>query len=290
MRPLAADCALVGLCVLALGCSAAGPAATVSSAVEWGTLSSSPLIVGRDGAATAQLWGQEVWLFGDTFLSVSNAEGQNFISNTFSISAASVDAGLTLADRLDDAGAPEALIVPTAAEAAFDLSHQSLLDSGCEQSPCGGRFATWPSAGVFDPDDGGTALVFYQLISAAPGADDFQGIGQGLAIWSDFDGLPLRPVLNLCDGGSPTALFCADEPAYGEGAALVGGGIYNFACPQSGFDYPCQLARVSIAQALDKTAWQYWDGAAWSADLSRSKSLFDGAPILSFFIDTHIGQ
>jgi hypothetical protein len=277
------------------GCNAPSPTVQVATAVEIGELHASSLVVGRDGAATVEAFGQEVWLFGDTFLSVQNVQGFNFVSNTFATSAFT-DAGgvlsIGLLDRLDGAGAPDELLFPTATELAFDLAHVSFPDGGCSASPCDGRFATWPTAAVFDPNagDGGAALVFYQLISAAPGSFNFSGIGQGVALWSDFNALPTRPELDLCDGGPTTALFCASEPGYGMAAVLVDGGVFAFACEQSGLSYPCQLASVPFAQALDKGAWQFWDGSAWSSNLTAAQTLFDGAPILSVFFNGYAGQ
>jgi hypothetical protein len=261
----------------------------VASAVEIGTLQSSKLVVGRDGAATVNVWGHEVWLFGDTFLSVNNVDGTSFVSNTFATSATTVpDAGLVLQDRLDDAGAPDEILEPTSSEEAFDVAHRGLPDGGCKETPCGGRYATWPSAAVFSPDAGGSALVFYQLISAAPGSFNFSGIGQGIGVWSQFSELAARPTPNACDGGPPTALFCASEPAFGEGAALVSGLVYTFACNQNGFDFPCELARVPFDQALDKSAWQFWNGSAWSNELRAATNLFNGAPIMSFFWNDYV--
>jgi hypothetical protein len=261
------------------------------NAVEVGTLHPSSLITGRDGGETVLAWGHEVWIFGDTFLTVKNVDGTSFVSNTFATSPSTVpEGGIPLADRLDEAGAPDELLRPTAAEEAYDVAHRMLPDGGCEASPCGGRFATWPSAAVFAPDAGGSALVFYSIVSAAPGAFNFQGIGAGVATWSSFASLPSRPAPALCDGGPPTALFCASDPGYGEGAALVDGSVYTFACTKNGLAFNCQLGRVPYAQATARSAWQFWTGSAWSSDMGSSVTLFNGAPILSFFFDPFIGQ
>ena len=255
----------------------------MASAAEIGTLTASSSIVGRDGASTALVWGHEVWMFGDTFLALANAEGMNFVSNTFATSAASVtDAGITLVDRLDDVGAPSEILWPTPSELAYDVAHESAPDGSCDEQPCGGRYATWPGATVFDPSDGGTALVFYGLVSAAPGSFNFEGIGSGIAVWTDFDASPARPAPGVCDGGPPTALFCASEPGYGSGAALVDGFVYTFACTKDGFGYPCQLGRVPFARALDRSAWSYWDGATWASDYGSSAVLFVGGLNVSF--------
>jgi hypothetical protein len=284
--------ALVGLVGLAGGCQFHPPAATVASAAEVGTLTQSPRIVGRDGPASTVAWGHAVWTFGDTFLSVVDDEGTNFVSNTLATSQTELptaDAGsLALADRLDDAGAPDQFLQPTTDEEAYDLAHRSLPDGGCSESPCGGRWATWPATTVFDPTDGGTALTFYSLITAAPGNFNFSGVGQSIAVWRDFNDFPTRPEPGGCPP-SPTLLFCADEPAFGVFAAEVDGGLFAFGCSRSGLSFPCQLGTVPFARALERSAWSYWDGKAWSSDLAAAQTLFDGASIGGLFFDAHVG-
>jgi hypothetical protein len=273
--------------LLITACSSGPPPGVhVLDAGEIGTLTQSSLIVGRDGAQSGLAFGHEVWTFGDTFLSLDNAAGYNFVSNTFATSDVQLsDGGLVLADRLDDAGAPDELLQPTADEAAYDLAHKSFADGGCAEMPCGGRWATWPGAPVFEPDSG-TAVIFYGLISAAPGDFNFHGVGQGLAVWTDYASLPERPEPNVCPG-FPTLLFCQDEPGFGEAAVILDGDLYAFACERSSLSFPCQLGRVPFSQALTRSAWQFWDGTAWTADLSAAQPLFDGAPIMGVFFDDH---
>jgi hypothetical protein len=254
----------------------------VIDAGEIGTLTQSSLILGRDGAQSGVCWGHEVWTFGDTFMSVANSRGESFVSNTFATSTTSLDdGGLVLADRLDDAGAPSGLLQPTADEAAYNLAHRSFPDGGCGESPCDGRWATWPGAPIFEPDSG-TAVIFYGLISAAPGDFNFHGVGQGLAVWNDFASLAERPEPNVCPD-YPTLLFCQDEPSFGEAATLIDGDLYAFACPSN----HCQLGRVPFGQAQSRSAWQYWTGSDWSSDLSASQALFDAAPIMDVYFDDH---
>ncbi|MBS2031709.1 MAG: DUF4185 domain-containing protein [Deltaproteobacteria bacterium] len=279
----------LALAVLVLAACSRGPAGKVAKVEELGALQQSPLIVGRDGAETARVWGQEVWAFGDTFLSVPNAQGFNFVSNTFSISATAViDGGLALADRLDDAGAPLSLFQPTSDELAVDLAHQQLPDGGCLETPCGQRWATWPGAIVFDAD-AGTALAFYGLVTAAPGDFNFQGVGQSMAMWSSFDALPTRPAFNVC-ADQPMALFCQDEPSFGSAAVEQDGFIFAFGCNKRGFNWPCKLARVPFAQAQQRSAWQFWNGSDWSSKLGDAAEVFDGASILNVSFNAHLGQ
>ena len=232
---------------MSASCSA-GPDATVLSARELATVGQSALVVGRDGGQSALVGGRQVWTFGDTFLTLPNSDGTSLISNSFAIGPGAVgDGGVALVDRLDDAGAPDELLRPTAEELAYDRSHQALADGGCAEQPCGGRWATWPGAMVSSPD-AGSALIFYFLETAAPGDFNFQPAGQSLAVWSDFGALPTRPEPAMCGtAANPTLLFCADEPGFGAAAALVDSTIYAFGCETHGLGFDCKLAQVPFA-------------------------------------------
>jgi hypothetical protein len=277
---------LVALAALA---ACGGPSIAVESAREVGTLGQSSRVVGRDGAYSAKAWGQNVWDFGDTFLSVSDAEGFNFVSNTLATSApAIIDGGLVLLDRLDDAGAPSELLFPTPEELSYDDDHRMFPDGGCLVMPCGGRWATWPGSIAYDPESQ-TAIVFYGLLTAAPGDFNFTQVGQSLALWSDFAILPERPVPGVCPG-QPMALFCNDEPEFGNAAAVVDGMVYAFGCQQSLIGYPCDLARAPVTQAARRTAWEFWDGNGFSPDVTDLQSLFDGASIMQVFWNDYADQ
>jgi len=280
-------CIAWALVSLLVGCTSRPPGASVLDAGEVGTLTQSARIVGRDGATSARLFGQEIWAFGDTFLAVKNAQGTSFVSNTFATSAGQVtDGGLTLLDRLDDAGAPDQLVQPTPDELAFDQAHQAFPDGGCGALPCGGRFATWPGAMVFDAD-GGRALIFYGLIAAAPGDFNFHAVGQSIAVWNDFASLPYRPTSSLCPD-SPTLLFCQNETAFGASAVIVGGDLYAFGCNQAGLGFDCQLGRVPLESALIRSTWTFWTGSGWSVNSSDATTVFNGSSIMGVFFDAHV--
>lgn len=264
------------------GCAGRPPAVQVTGSREIGIVGQSALIVGRDGGWGVRLWDHEVFLFGDTFVSKADVDGSSFHSNSFSFTDDTNAAdGITgLADRLDPAGSPQPLITPTADDAAFIAAHRG---DNCAQKPCGARWATWPGATVFDPG-GHRALISYGLIYAEPGAFNFHGVGQSLAVWSDFSQQAVRPVAGRCQD-HPTLLFCQDEPAWGSAMVVQGDQLFAFACPGN----QCMLARVPLSQALDRSAWQAWDGSAWQPSLTAAQSLFAGAPILRVFFNQHAG-
>lgn len=252
-----------------------------------GTLEKMPGVQGRDGAVSALLWGRSVWDFGDTVLDVNDVNGENWHHNSFAYTS-DLDArdGLTgFEQRTDDAGAPVYFVAPTDDEWAFNRAH---LGDNCAEPPCGARWAVWPGTMVFD-EARERALIFYSLISAAPGDFNFHGVGNSVAVWNAFDALPERPVVSP-DAEHPTLLFGEDDPPWGTGATVVDGDVYVFGCGEkdAGLAPPCRLARVALESVTDRGAWRFFDGSEWSADQSRAAVLFTGAPTVTLSFNQHL--
>jgi hypothetical protein len=250
----------------AAACSAAHPPSlAVMSSTEIGTLQQSDLIVGRDGGWGVNAFGQEVFVFGDSFVTKADATGSSFHSNSYSFTddLVAADGIGPLADRVDALGSPIPLVPPTTDEAQYNADH---FGDSCAVQPCGARWALWAGASVWDAA-GGRALISYGLIDAKPGAWNFSEVGQGLAVWSAFDQQAARPVGTACPA-HPTLLFC-DGDDWADALVLDGGYVYGFACPSEG----CKLARVPVDSATDPSAWQGWDGAAYGP-LAGAKPLF----------------
>jgi hypothetical protein len=278
--------------LLVLGAAAASacedPAdATVASAEEVFVLEQSDAIQGRDGGGSGVVWdGWSVWAYGDTVLDVPDVEGETWHHNSFSMTE-DLDAsdGITgFEEPLDAVGAPGYFVAPTPEEADFNAAHRG---DAC-QEPCGARWAVWPGEPVFD-EARSRALVFYGLIYAEPGDFNFHGVGESIAIWSSLDEAPARP--EVTPGAEhPTLLFSEGEPAYGLGATILDDALHSFACGGEGFDSPCTLARVPLDDALERDAWEYWDGDGWSGDLASAEPLFDGAPIMTVSFNAHLDR
>jgi len=273
--------------VLLVGALACGtpPAAQVQSATEAGTVAQSTLIIGRDGGRSGLLWGLSVWLFGDTFSSVPDAEGQTLHGNSFAFtSVLSADGGIALTERTDASGAPSYLLAPTDDEAAFIAEHQG---NPCAEQPCGARYAAWPGAPLFDAARN-RALIPYGLVWAAPGDFNFYSVGQSFAVWTDFSSLPERPV--VAPGAAfPTLLFSQDEPGFGSAVAIDDDTLYAFACVQDSVTFHCLVGQVDLASVLDRSAWRYWDGAEWSSSLASARPVFDASSIVSVQFNTYLG-
>jgi hypothetical protein len=267
------------LALLLGGCSSGPPAAArLVSATELGVLDQSDAIQGRDGGDSVRLWGHSIWVFGDTVLNIPDIEGQSWHHNSFSFTNdedASDGIG-PLVERNDTAGAPEYFIAPTSDEAAFNAAHRG---EDCAELPCGARFAVWPGAPVWD-DTHGRALIFYGLIYAEPGAFNFHGIGDSIAVWTELDAARERPE-HTVSVEHPTLMWEEGELAPGVASQIIEDEVFSFACPQSGFGHSCKLMSAPLDRVLERDAWRVWDGSGWSDDPGKAKTVFDGASIMS---------
>jgi hypothetical protein len=244
---------------------------------EIGTLEHSSWIKGRDGGYSAPAFGQDVWLYGDTILSVENEDGDTWCNNTASWTAdfAASDGLGGFTDWAGARGVPVEFIPRTEEEAAFNAAHAG---DPCAEEPCGARWAIWPGAMVAD-EASARALVFYYLIYGEPGEWNFWSVGAGIATWGGLEVAPERPEVSP-GAEHPTLLFHEGEPGFGSAALVEGDDLYAFAC-EGGFAKPCKLGRVALAEALDRGAWTFWDGAGWSAEIGEAEALFDAHTMLS---------
>lgn len=275
-RPARLALALAPLALFALGCDA--PAVQPESSASLGVVTQSSAIVGRDGGASALLWGKSVWSFGDTVIAAPDADGQTWHHNSFAVTddLTGADGIAGLDDPRDAAGAPRYLTPPTEDERAFNLRHAG---DPCEEAPCGARFATWPGAPVWDAD-ADRGLIPYEIIYAEPGDFNFEGRGCSWAIWESLDADAERPVID--EGAEqPTALFPVGGPCPTLAPRIEGPHLFAFSCGSDGFERPCVLARVETAHLLERDAWRFWDGADWAADARDAIPVFDGGPIMS---------
>ena len=248
-------------------------------------------LLGRDGGYTATRQGQTVWVFGDSVFTVPNANGDTFISNTWSLTN-DTNAGdgidLSTVGR-DEAGRPVELFPYTEQERQFNRLHAG---ENCIEPPCQQRVALWPAAVIDDPDRSRN-LVFYNKIAASPGAFNFQGSGQSIAVWPYDTARPYRPVVNE-QSDSPTILFPVGERAWGNAAMVIDDTIYAFACTRDETVKPCRLARVPLANALEPESWEYFNGrpdvAGWNSSDDDAAALFNGNDILSIHYNQHFNR
>lgn len=288
MRPsrlALARLARLALVALPAGCHGAGP--EVVAAEEIGVVAQSAWIEGRDGGQSLRAFGRSVWIYGDTVLKMPDEEGQSWHHNSYSITddPSAADGLGGFLEPPDGVGAPRHFIPPTPDEAEFNAAHRG---DPCAEEPCGARWAVWPASPVWD-ERGQRALIFYALIYAEPGDFNFEGVGASVAIWSDPEGVPERPVIDPA-AEHPDLLFHKGEPGWGVGANIVGDELYTFGC-DSGDEvrHKCRLARVDLDHVLGREHWRYYDGDGWSAELGDADPLFVGAPIMEVSYNEHLG-
>jgi len=263
--------------------SASRPGGTVVKATDLGTIPTTPDILGRDGAYSALFQGYSVWLYGDTFLAKPNAENRRLISDSWSYTTdLNAQNGITgFEERLDPVGAPAMILTETPAEQTFNQAHNG---NPCQQQPCGARWALWPSSIVTDPASN-HALVFYMVVYAQPGSFNFQGMGESVALWQEFQQQPQRPTFTPpIVPNHPDLMFNENEPAFGTATIISDGMLYVYGCgtPSNGSDKGCRLARVDPSQVQNRNAWAFYAGNEnWSSQDADAVSLFTGGNIMS---------
>jgi hypothetical protein len=267
---------------------AAPPSALVASVREVGTIPNPPGASGRDLGLSILFGGHSVWVFGDTFLGETAADGYRWRSSTWSWTD-----DLNAADGLDGwihalgpDRKPLQLLRHSVRERSFNDAHNG---SPCPAgSNCGARHTPWPAALALDPVSG-HAFVFYTNEETEPtSAFAFHSTGTSIAIWSD----PARPTDRPVASGEmePAVLFGAAEPPWGSAAFIEGGLLYAYACSVGRLAVPCRVAHVAVQRALDRASWTFWNGMMWVADWKASVDLFDGAPGMTVHFSRHLNR
>jgi len=120
------------------------------------------------------------------------------------------------------------------------------------------------------------------VVSAQPGAFNFQGIGTSVATWQNLQSTPQRPTLNPpVVPEHPDLLFTQNEPGFGSAAFVNNGTLYAYGCgtPASGSDKGCRLGKVDPSSAQDHSAWTFYAGNGnWSSKISDAISVFSSGP------------
>ncbi len=251
----------------------AGHPLSVASIEDLGALPlPSDVVAGRDGASSGVIDGQLLWTFGDTFLyETTPVDGSNVASATGGWTTP--DAPLALEHAIDENGIPAQLIPYTEEELAQNRT-----------APLDG-WSLWPGALIDTGDD--DLLLLFQRIKRTDGSG-FDGVGLGTArigaretVARRDDGDLFSRPLGSTDG----------ELLYGTGGVTVEGETaYFFACEQAGLGADCRLARVPRAQADLRSAFEFYDGSAWSADIDDAAVVISGVgAAISVHYNDHLG-
>ena len=257
----------------ALGCEPA-PGVEVVGTRDLGPVETTAAIRARDGGYSVSFRDRSVWLYGDTILSLAGEDGESWRDNSWSwtVDLDASDGVTGFQEPVDALGAPEEFFPETQEEAAFNAAHKG---ADCED-PCGAREVLWPMDLVFDAARD-RVLAFYVKIYGEPGPWNFYAKGYGVAVWDDPDTAPTRP--EVAPGtDEPTLMFTDEGTGFGAAALVVGDDLYAYTCESrdGGFGKPCLLGRVSVIDVLDRAAWRFWDGKAWSPELGDAAVVFEG--------------
>jgi hypothetical protein len=251
----------------------------LASAAETGTVVQNRYVTCRDATYSALINGRSTWTFGDTCLRKGGVAGDTFLGNSVA-STGNLDAsrGITLErDLADTQHVPLQFIPLTANELAFNAAHAP------------NEIALWPGQTVPDPKRH-RELVFF--VSVYRGASiGFTPQGGGIALANATFTTVTRPVQNPDPNApEPTYLWNAKEIAYTNGYVLDGDMLYLYGGDAVGLQTHVHVARVPLADALDKTKWTYWTGTTWSADKTASATIYrGGAAGDTVFFDAYLG-
>lgn len=275
------------------GCSGDCADVKVQAVQALGVMPTPEGIVGRDGGVSGRFQGRSVWVFGDSVSKDAGTYPNTWRNNTMSWTddLDASDGVPSLVQPVDEAGAPREFFPRTEEEAAFNAQHLDHGDGSCDATdgePCGARLAIWGSGPVQDLQRG-RALLTYGKVHAAPGEFNFSIVGTSLAVWTDFEQGPERP---LVDGrlDDPRLLFDASE---GEFAIPVAhdGSLYLFACSGTGAAaHGCRLARAELDHVLERAAWRFWGVGGWLESANEATPLFDGSPNMTVHFSSHLGR
>lgn len=210
---------------------------------------------GGDQAATVRLPdGRTLWLFADTIQGRERRDGRyvpgwRMVHNSFVI---------------QDRGCLRGITGPEGGEVIPDPTRSSFY---------------WPQSGVVT---GGRLVVFSLRVTRTDtGPLDFVVVGTDAAVFS----LPttraaaprLRRVVPTPASNTPES-----RPAWGQAVVADGGYLYVYGSAKvTGdlvFGKAVHLARVPTGELLTTSAWQYWDGAAWSDSAADSRPIVEAAP------------
>ena len=240
---------------LRLGLDAGGSTLSVDSIEDLGQFSAPASVIGRDGTTAALVGGRLLWTFGDTFVTHPNPiDGSGLVSATAGWS--SVADPLRLEEFLDDAGDPTQFIPYTAAEITENRSN---FKSGV---------ALWPGA-VLPTTDAGAEVLFQHVLRAFDGGG-FAADAIGTAEVVPGDAQATR---------DPEFLFQHPEALFGIGGVTIDGGFaYLYDCEQvQPLNYSCKVARAPLGSVSDRSTYVFWNGGAWSPDISEAAWFIDDA-------------
>lgn len=264
------------------------PLPLVQSVTPLGLVHQNPVVNARDNAESALFKGKSIWTFGDTSMSVPGARNKFWDDNSLAWTTnLDASAGITLdQDLTDSTGAPREFLPYTQTETNYNYTHDK---AHCTAQPCGAEFAMWAQQVV--PDEArNRLLLFYVEIWRVNGQPDWKAIGAGIAVMT-ADGKVTRPVVNP-HSSTPQLLWDKGDSGYIDGSVVVADMMYSYKCVPDWVAMDCNVGRVPLAKALDKSQWRYYaaDGS-WSANEADAVTVFQGgAAGNTVFFNDYLGE
>lgn len=238
----------IGVLVVWLANASIEPTKTyIAKVTDLGNLTYSTPNSPRDGGDSAIIGGRVVWNFGDTFYvpKVTKFTGDLFRSATAALGTTTNPTQLT--EPIDTNGAPYQLIPYTPEELAYNIAKTNGSD----------RYAIWPS-GIVTRPGGNSAYVFFFTLLIQPG--NWQNKGVGVATLDANSTVAQRQV---------NVLFPPNEPSFRK-PLVVGNILYLYAACGAKV---CPVARVPIDQVPVRSAYRFWNGTDWVADVAQAKPI-----------------
>ncbi len=241
------------------------------------------LAYGRDAGNSIRMGSEVLWVFGDTFT------WTDMLCATAAWS--SVSTPNQLYEPVDRYFSSFLFYEFTPEEIAYNESRNPPecceLGSSCDaenlycrcprDADCTTRIALWP--GDLLATDDRHAYHLYEKVRIGSAPYDFEHLGTGLAIVRRGETSAQRV---LGDDGAPLLLFGPDEPNFLRAIQVREDSttrVYLYAVTnRQGCDVDIMLARVELANMLDRESYEYWNGSGWVGALTDAQPLVRGIP------------
>ena len=235
---------------------------------------------GRDAGNSVRFGSQILWVFGDTFTWTDMHCATAAISH--------VDTPNKLNEPVDTWFGSLPFYEYSLQEETYNRNRDAPAccreNAGCpsdnpycrcpDRAKCWTRIALWPGDLIAINDN--VAFNLYEKVHVASAPYDFAHLGTGIAVVRRGQTKALRPIGTT---NEPLLLFGPDDPNFLKAVLVEDASDVHIYLYASTNRRQCEvdilLARVPLAEALDRSAYRFWDGVDWSAELSAAAPILD---------------